>query len=75
MFLVVIRLLTHGDFLFPNPLHQLAVHMMPCWVGRRRSLLEYLAHVVEKAGGRQQYRRRLILVQSVQKKLRVLMSL
>lgn len=63
------------DFLFSDPLYQLALRMMPCRIRGQRSLLEYPAHVVEQPGGRQQYCRGLIFILVIQGELRVPISL
>ena len=67
---MIVRLMTHGDFLFPDSCHELPVNLDAPRNRRGRSLLlEDPAHVVEETGGGQHDRGWLQAVPAVQEEL------
>ena len=74
--LVIVRLMTHGDFLFSDSCHELPVNLDAAVDGGRRCLvLEDPAHMVEETGGGQHDRGWLQTVPAVQEELSVSITL
>lgn len=73
---MIVRLMTHGDFLFSDSCHELPVNLDAAGDGWRRCLvLEDPARMVEKTGGGQHDRGWLQAIPAVQKELSVTVAL
>ena len=73
---MVIRLVAHGDFLFPDLPPQLSVHVLSHrGGGRHRVVTKDLTQVVEQPGGRQEYIGPARLIEVLQKEAGVLVAL
>ena len=73
---MIVRLVTHSDFLFSELRQPLSVDLDPARDSRDRYLLlEDVAHMVEQSAHGQHDRGRFQVIPAVQKKLSVLVSL
>ena len=73
---MVIRLVAHGDLLFPDFPPQLSVHLLSYRGGRgHRVVTKDLTQMVEQPGGRQEHIGPACLIEVLQKEVGVLISL
>ena len=76
LLLMVIRLVAHGDLLLADLLEQFTVYSVTARrAGRNGVVLKNPAHVVEELGGREEHIRAAVIIEVVQEKLGILISL